>query len=498
MQWSKPVRSHAAPDDAAHDDDVEQQRQPATGWGRWPVTGQRYGLPADDERKRAVIPPLRQELKTGQRLLISQAWNKCKHDRNLLKVSPQNIYEAFAVLQDQIYDNALHEPFIDMAFVPHPHDRAPLAPDLFKLAAARGHAVGQLQADLCVKPYFLMLRATGRSPLLNYAPERTRLAAEKKILDAEASVMHAALAHRRSGRHFLMELLRGADPHRTLEGRELMDEAGLFDFSREGRRYLTSSRVVADAFRDQRDENLVEAVLEAVQQQFDKDHGPEKVTETLAAETAVDDDDLLDGLGGTMESEDEALEPSQDPEKDVPIPASVRQAVRRLHENTGHRSPLRLARALVIAGAPPQAVMAAKQLRCSVCEERRPPKSRRPASLPGPREPGEQVALDIFDAFDAAGARYSILHAVDGATKFQMAVLVKNKSSAEVVKFIRALGAGLRHAPDLDMRSGTGTHKHRAGELRPSEQHLHVSHSHSGPLAECLVRESWGVAEDVA
>ena len=433
----QPVRSHAAPDDAAHDDDVEQQRQPATGWGRWPVTGQRHGLPADDERKRAVIPPLRQQLKTGQRLLISQAWNKCKHDRNLLKVSPQNIYEAFAVLQDQIYDNALHEPFIDMAFVPHPHDRAPLAPDLVKLAAARGHAVGQLQADLCVKPYFLMLRATGRSPLLNYAPERTRLAAEKKILDAEASVMHAALAHRRSGRHFLMELLRGADPRRTLEGRELMDEAGLFDFSREGRRYLTSSRVVADAFRDQRDENLVEAVLEAVQQQFDKDLGPEKVTETLAAETAVDDDDLLDGLGGAMESEDEALEPSQDPEKEVPIPASVRQAVRRLHENTGHRSPLRLARALVIAGAPPQAVIAAKQLRCSVCEERRPPKSRRPASLPGPREPGEQVALDIFDAFDAAGARYSVLHAVDGATKFQMAVLVKNKSSAEVVKFIR-------------------------------------------------------------
>ena len=73
----------------------------------------------------------------------------------------------------------------------------------------------------------------------------------------------------------------------------------------------------------------------------------------------------------------------------------------------------------------------------SVCEEKRPSKARRPASLPGPREPGEQIALDIFDVFDAAGTRFSILHAVDGATKFQMAVLVVNKSSAEVVKFLR-------------------------------------------------------------
>ena len=86
--------------------------------------------------------------------------------------------------------------------------------------------------------------------------------------------------------------------------------------------------------------------------------------------------------------------------------AAVRQAVRRLHENTGHRSPKRLARALVIASAPTEAVIAAKQLRCSVCDEKRPPKTLRPASLPAPREPGDQVALYIFDSFDAAGSRF--------------------------------------------------------------------------------------------
>ncbi|CAE6915744.1 RE2 [Symbiodinium sp. CCMP2592] len=366
---------------------------------------------------------------------FQQAWNKCKYDRKLVKASPQNIYEAFAVMRDQIYDEALHEPFLHMQYVPRPGDRHPLVADLCKLATARGHAVGR-QPDATL-PYFLMLRAPGRSPFLNYSRGQARLAAEKKILDAEASVMQSALAHRRSGRHFFLELLRGADPHRTPEGRELMDEPGVFDFSLNGRRYVTSSRAVAEAFRRTSGGNLAEELLDAMQLQFDEDHGPEIVTETLAAETGAEEDELLEGLGGMAESDDEDLEQGRDPGTEIPIPTAVRQAVRRLHENTGHRSPLRLARALVIAGAPPEAVIAAKQLRCSVCEERRPPKARRPASLPGPREPGEQIALDIFDAFDAAGSRYSILHAVDGATKFQMAVLVENKSSAEVIKFLR-------------------------------------------------------------
>ncbi|CAE7371948.1 RE2 [Symbiodinium microadriaticum] len=151
--------------------------------------------------------------------------------------------------------------------------------------------------------------------------------------------MAQAVAHRRSGRHFFMELFRGAAPHRTVEGQELMDEPGVFDF--------LERPAVANAFRSSAADGLVGAVLEAMQ--------------------------------------------------------------KRLRTTTGR----------------------------SVCEEKRPSKARRPASLPGPREPGEQIALDIFDVFDAAGTRFSILHAVDGATKFQMAVLVVNKSSAEVVKFLR-------------------------------------------------------------
>ena len=67
------------------------------------------------------------------------------------------------------------------------------------------------------------------------------------------------------------------------------------------------------------------------------------------------------------------------------VTAAVRAAVRRVHEATGHRPPKRLARALLLSGAPPTAVQAARELRCDVCLERKAPKSRprcRPASSP--------------------------------------------------------------------------------------------------------------------
>ena len=84
-----------------------------------------------------------------------------------------------------------------------------------------------------------------------------------------------------------------------------------------------------------------------------------------------------------------------------------------------------------------EAAIAAKQLRCSLCHERRPPTVQRPSSLPAPRQPGDQVAVDIFDSFDATGIRYSILHAMDAVTRFQMAVIVDKQSSEEVIRFLR-------------------------------------------------------------
>ena len=93
-----------------------------------------------------------------------------------------------------------------------------------------------------------------------------------------------------------------------------------------------------------------------------------------------------------------------------------KQALRRLRENTGHRSPKRLARALQVAGACPQVVHAARHFQCAVCNEQKAPKARRPASLPSPKDTGDQVHLDIFELFDIEEKRFYVIHAIDATS----------------------------------------------------------------------------------
>ncbi|OLQ07092.1 hypothetical protein AK812_SmicGene9563 [Symbiodinium microadriaticum] len=372
--------------------------------------------------------------------MIGQAWGKYSRDRKLLKATAQDVREAFETVAAQDYDAALAEPFVGLAGNwPYP-SRPSLGHTLLAAARHRGHQVttASLQS-FDRRPFFMCFRLAGPSPLLNFSGKQARLDAEKKNLESEAAVLQAAMAQRRSGRHFLIEFGRGARPDRTPEGKELLEELGEADFVMNGRRYVTSSPSFVTALRAGKDaalDDLAAMTLQGIERQFDEDHQAGNVHEGLAAETFDGDGSLLD----LEEDESDVDEPGPVTEEErtvKAIPVAVRQAVRRLHENTGHRSPLRLARALVIAGAPPEAILAAKQLKCSLCDERRPPKVQRPASLPGPRDPGDQVGIDIFDVFDGVGTRFSVLHAVDAATRFQMAVLVERKASEEVVNFIR-------------------------------------------------------------
>ena len=98
------------------------------------------------------------------------------------------------------------------------------------------------------------------------------------------------------------------------------------------------------------------------------------------------------------------------------VTAAVRAAVRRVHEATGHRRPKRLARALLLLGALPTAVQAARELRCDVCLERKAPKSRRVAGLPPPRAVGEQIYVDLLMADDALGNVHVVAHATDAVS----------------------------------------------------------------------------------
>ena len=80
---------------------------------------------------------------------------------------------------------------------------------------------------------------------------------------------------------------------------------------------------------------------------------------------------------------------------------------------------------------------AARFLKCSVCSERKGPKTRRPASLPVPKDTSDQVHIDIFEAEDVNEVRFYVVHCIDHATRFQMAEVLPNKSSEAVINFLK-------------------------------------------------------------
>ena len=155
----------------------------------------------------------------------------------------------------------------------------------------------------------------------------------KKKRGAGRHLLQRALRHRRSGRHFLVELAR-ADPASTTEGQELLDEPGVRDFSRNGYRYLTSSPFVANAFRNflgpSFSKELMNELVRSAERQF-YDGSKGAVTEAMAAETLADDD-----FGDSSDTELEDAGSEKGGRSDVVIPTALRQAVRRLHEK--HRA----------------------------------------------------------------------------------------------------------------------------------------------------------------
>ena len=139
----------------------------------------------------------------------------------------------------------------------------------------------------------------------------------------------------------------------------------------------------------------------------------------------------FEALGLEAGESDDSLEVGPLDEKLV-IPSEIKNAVYRLHTNTGHRSPKRLARALLISGAPHAAVVTAKNLQCSICKERRSPKPRPPGGLPPPREVGQQIHVDLVLLEDSLRRSYVIAHASDNVSRYQAAKVIKDKSTASV------------------------------------------------------------------
>ena len=103
-------------------------------------------------------------------------------------------------------------------------------------------------------------------------------------------------------------------------------------------------------------------------------------------------------------------------------PFTVEQLVRRAHNGLGHPSNERLARILKSAGAKEEAVIAAKQLKCSVCEQHRPVRPARQAAPPKELGTNEIVGVDTVYVEHPSGKRKMCLNIVDWGTRFQMVI----------------------------------------------------------------------------
>ena len=234
-------------------------------------------------------------------------------------------------------------------------------------------------------------------------------------------------------------------------------------FHRKSTKIATSSEHVADLLRDVRclrdhehlpviggvavtrpaghyPHQLAATLVDGMEAQFDADFRRKPPREALAAEGGAEFEDdfnpeAVQDVANLHESDSDGLE--METPSTLKVTNAVKQAVYRLHCNTGHRSNARLARALLISGAPPEVVQCAKHLKCSICAEKQKPKTRQPASLPVPKDVSDQVHIDLMEVHDGNGTKFYVVHAVDWASRFQMAEVLEDKSSPSVEAFLK-------------------------------------------------------------
>lgn len=185
---------------------------------------------------------------------------------------------------------------------------------------------------------------------------------------------------------------------------------------------------------------LASAMVSAMQDQFNFEtkslYVLDEPYEALAVEEMEDPTHAAESAAPWQSSDDEVVMNFVGEDSKMRISPGVRQMVFRLHENTGHRSGKRLARALMVCGAPKEAILAAKQLRCPVCAEQRAPKARRPATLPQASQVGAKAHIDLLMLEDAIRHSYVVVHVTDSVSRFQMAAVMADKSSSSVIHFL--------------------------------------------------------------
>ncbi|CAL1132431.1 unnamed protein product, partial [Cladocopium goreaui] len=374
------------------------------------------------------------------------------------------------------------------------------AENVMKEARKRGHNVGQsmsletgwnfLDANDRFKAYnkirdekpfcvVLAFPCNGFSPLQRLNGLHPERKAERRAIGRELMKFALEIAELQigEGRHVILENPRGSEAWNEPEMLSFLEEnelyAAIFDQCRFGLKSLSGwlhkkpTRVVSsssdvaaelDGVTCMRNhlhapvlggshvtaragiypKPLARAMVRGLEKQFEREFAPR---EALVAEIGedVEEEELAFEGGGLVMPQDDGSDVEDEADSKgtaIPVSSGMRATILRLHQNTGHRSGKRLARALAIAGAPAEAIQAAKQLQCSVCQERQPPRARRPASLPMPRDMGDQIHVDLLEVFDTSEKKYVVAHATDAATRFQVAEILPDKSTKSVVRFL--------------------------------------------------------------
>ena len=157
--------------------------------------------------------------------------------------------------------------------------------------------------------------------------------------------------------------------------------------------------------------DLAKAFVRGLEKQFEREGGAE-------FDVMMGENELAEG-----DEPDRQLQPFED-DFDMQDDVDVSQAL----------EPTRAQKQAVL-GASPEIIKAAKELRCEVCHETQRPSIPRPASLPKPRQFGDQLHIDLVAVKDIRQQITWIMHAIDAASGYQVAQTMEAKSSDEVVNF---------------------------------------------------------------
>ena len=125
-------------------------------------------------------------------------------------------------------------------------------------------------------------------------------------------------------------------------------------------------------------------------------------TEAQGEGSDVEDEQSNMSEAGSSDSDENAGDKGPILEEQGAPDKAFLRSLMNMHVNTGHRSLRRLARALTIAGAPRETIRAVRFLKCSVCQEKRKKRTRRPAAIPRARSFNDRVHMDLVQCWDAA------------------------------------------------------------------------------------------------